>query len=60
MKLSKNVFLARSYLQQFCNKPSNDLPIRKYMRLMESLSVKERHRIKNDSQVKKLLKRVNK
>lgn len=60
MKTTKNVFLARSYLQQYCSKPYVDLPLRKYIRFMNTLTVKENHMVLNNSQVKKLLKRVNK
>ena len=59
MKLSKNIFLSRSYIQQWLNKPSVDAPLRKYIKLMDSLPLKERNKVKNDPLVKKLLKRVN-
>lgn len=60
MKVTKNIFLARSYLQQYCNKPSNDTPIMNYLKMMQNLSKNEQKKVLNDNQVKKLLKRVNK
>jgi hypothetical protein len=59
MKLTRNVFLARSYLQQVCNKPWIDKPILQYIKLMDSLPLKERRKVQSDPVVKKLLKRVN-
>ena len=60
MKVTKNIFLARSYLQQYCNKPSVDKPLAQYIRMMDKLNLSERNKVFNDIQVKKLLRRVNK
>lgn len=59
MKLTRNVFLARTYLQQYLNKPSVDAPLHKCIKLLDSLSLKERKRVQSDPVYKKLLKRVN-
>ena len=39
MKVTKNIFLARSYLQQYCNKPSVDKSLAQYIRMMDKLNL---------------------